>query len=184
MTSSTALWSGSRASMSSCAAADSGWLVRLESEVSAEPSSVPIRPSETSDDRAPDGEHRGRGAGWRALRAARAEPDRMSRAFQLLSVCVAVARAGDPGDEDVVGVVDEVVASERVDEVALAAQVRGRDGHELAVAGRGRQGSGPGDEAAPRRRAKSAAATRIIGSSLVRDASTIAAIAAASPTAS
>ena len=50
----------------------------------------------------------------------------------------AVAGAGDPGDEDVVGVVDEVVAGEGVDEVALAAQVRGGDGHELAVAGRRR----------------------------------------------
>ena len=50
-------------------------------------------------------------------------------------VGVVVAGAGDPGDEDVVGVVDEVVAGERVDELALAAQVRGGDGDELAVAG-------------------------------------------------
>ena len=34
--------------MRSCAASDSGWLVRLESEVSPEPSSVPIKPSDTS----------------------------------------------------------------------------------------------------------------------------------------
>ena len=55
-----------------------------------------------------------------------------------------VTRAGDPGDEDVVGVVDEVVAGEGVDEVALAAQVRGGDGDELAVAGRRRDRRRPG----------------------------------------
>ena len=43
--------------------------------------------------------------------------------------------------------VDEVVAGEGVDEVALAAQVRGGDGHELAVAGRRRHAAGPGHEA-------------------------------------
>ena len=57
-----------------------------------------------------------------------------------------MARAGDPGDEDVVGVIDEVVASEGIDEAALPAHVGGRDGHELAVARRGRQGSGPGEK--------------------------------------
>ena len=45
--------------------------------------------------------------------------------------------------------VDEVVASERVDEVALAAQVRGGDGHELTVAGRRRHRPGPGHETLP-----------------------------------
>src|SRR5215212_9524897 len=48
MTSSTALSPGSRASMRSWAAADSGWFVRLESEVRPEPSSVPVKPSDTS----------------------------------------------------------------------------------------------------------------------------------------
>ena len=48
MTSSIASWSGSRASMSFCAWSDSGWLVRLDSEVRPEPSSVPVRPSETT----------------------------------------------------------------------------------------------------------------------------------------
>ena len=57
-----------------------------------------------------------------------------------------VACASDPGDEDVVGVVDEVVASERVDEVALAAQVRDGDGHELTVAGRRGHSPGPRHE--------------------------------------
>jgi hypothetical protein len=57
-----------------------------------------------------------------------------------------MARARDPGDEDVVGVIDEVVASEGIDEAALPAHVGGRDGHELAVASRGRQGSGPGEK--------------------------------------
>jgi hypothetical protein len=46
-------------------------------------------------------------------------------------------------------VVDEVVASERVDEVALAAQVRGGDGDELTVAGRRRHCTGPGHETLP-----------------------------------
>ena len=45
--------------------------------------------------------------------------------------------------------VDEVVASEGVDEVALAAQVRGGDGHELTVAGRRRHSPGPGHETVP-----------------------------------
>ena len=40
--------------------------------------------------------------------------------------------------------VDEVVAGECVDEVALAAQVGGGDGHELAVAGRRRHPPGAG----------------------------------------
>ena len=79
--------------------------------------------------------------------------------------------------------VDEVVAGERVDEVALAAQVRGGDGHELAVAGRGRELRGPGEQAVAvggeeRRRDED---RRIVAR---RDASTIAAIAAASPTTS
>ena len=79
--------------------------------------------------------------------------------------------------------VDEVVAGEGVDELALAAQVRGGDGHELAVAGRRRDPPARAMRPSPSG-ANSAAATRIIGSSLVRDASTIAAIAAASPTTS
>ena len=91
---------------------------------------------------------------------------------------------GDPGDEDVVGVVDEVVAGEGVDEVALAAQVRGGDDHELTVPGRGRHGGGAGEQGVAVGGANSAAAIRIVASSLVRDSSTIAAIAAASPTAS
>jgi hypothetical protein len=60
-----------------------------------------------------------------------------------------VACASDPGDQDVVGVVDEVVPSECVDEVALAAQMRGGDGHELAVAGRRRHSPSPGHETLP-----------------------------------
>src|SRR5215210_952608 len=57
-----------------------------------------------------------------------------------------MARAGHPGDEDVVGVIDEVVASEGIDEAAVPARVGGRDGHELAVASRCRQRSGPGEK--------------------------------------
>ena len=42
----------------------------------------------------------------------------------------------DPRDEHAVGVVDEVIARERVDEVTVAEAVRGRDRDQLAVAGR------------------------------------------------
>jgi hypothetical protein len=49
-------------------------------------------------------------------------------------------------------VVDEVVASERVDDVALAAQVRGGDGHELTVAGRRRHPTRASHETLPVRR--------------------------------
>jgi hypothetical protein len=57
-----------------------------------------------------------------------------------------MSRPGDPGDEDVVGVIHEVVASERVDEVALSALVGGCDGHELAVASRSRDGACAGEK--------------------------------------
>ena len=50
-----------------------------------------------------------------------------------------MAEVGDPGGEHAVRVVDEVVAGERVDDVALAAPVRGGDRHELAVARRRRE---------------------------------------------
>jgi hypothetical protein len=49
---------------------------------------------------------------------------------------VVVGGAGDPGDEDAVRMVDEVLAGERIDEVAFAAPVRGGDGDDLPVAGR------------------------------------------------
>ena len=42
--------------------------------------------------------------------------------------------------------IDEVVSGEGVDEAALPAHVGGRDGHELAVASRGRQGPGLGEK--------------------------------------
>ena len=79
--------------------------------------------------------------------------------------------------------VDEVIARERVDELALAAPVRDRDGDELAIAGRHRDAPGAGEESVrlgreQRRRDEDP------GSSLVRDASTIAAIEASSPTTS
>ena len=68
--------------------------------------------------------------------------------------------------------VDEVVPGEGVDELALAPQVRGGDGDQLTVAGRRRVPPARAMRSSPSS-AKSAAATRIIGSSLVRDASTI-----------
>ena len=53
---------------------------------------------------------------------------------------------GDPGDEDVVRMVDEVIARQRIDELAVAAPVRGGDGHELTVAGCRRDAVRPGQE--------------------------------------
>src|SRR4029453_7175614 len=44
---------------------------------------------------------------------------------------------GDPGGEDAVGVVGQVVADQGVEEVLVVGKVRGGDGHQLAVAGRG-----------------------------------------------
>ncbi len=63
-----------------------------------------------------------------------------------------MAGVGDPGDEDVVRVVDEVVPREGVDEPAIAAVVRGRDGHHLAVARGRRESFGPREEAVSVRR--------------------------------
>lgn len=54
--------------------------------------------------------------------------------------------AGDPRDEHAVGVLGEVVAGERVDEVAITTEMGARDGHGLALArGRG-DAPGPGEE--------------------------------------
>jgi hypothetical protein len=50
-----------------------------------------------------------------------------------------LACAGDPGNENAVGVVDEVVSGKGVHEVKLASQVSGCDGDELTVA----RGFGP-----------------------------------------
>ena len=63
-----------------------------------------------------------------------------------------MAGVGDPGDEHVVGMVDEVVSREGVDELAIAAVVRGGDGHELAVARGRREPFGPDEEAVSVRR--------------------------------
>jgi len=57
-----------------------------------------------------------------------------------------LAGVGDPGDEHVVGVVDEVVSGERVDELALAATVCDGDGHKLAVTRALRDLSGPDEK--------------------------------------
>jgi len=56
--------------------------------------------------------------------------------------------AGDPGHEDAVWMVDEVLAREGVDELALAAQVRGGDRHQLPVARGRRDFPGPRKQAA------------------------------------
>jgi len=57
-----------------------------------------------------------------------------------------VAGIGDPGGEDAVRVVDEVVARKCVDALALAAPVRDGDGDELAVAGGRRDALRPGEQ--------------------------------------
>lgn len=57
-----------------------------------------------------------------------------------------MAGIGDPGDEHAVRMVDEVLSRERVDELAIAAVVCGRDGHELAVACGRREPFGPDEE--------------------------------------
>ena len=63
-----------------------------------------------------------------------------------------MAGVGDPGDEDVVGMVDEVVSRESVDELAIAAMVRGGDRHDLAVARGRREPFGPDEQAVSVRR--------------------------------
>jgi hypothetical protein len=55
---------------------------------------------------------------------------------------VAMAGRRDPRDEHVVGMVDEVIAGERVNQVPIAPQVRGGDRHELTVPGRRRHAAG------------------------------------------
>ena len=59
-----------------------------------------------------------------------------------------MARGGDPRHEHVVGVVDEVLSCEGVDEIALPAQVRGGDRHQLPVARGRRDFPGPRKQAA------------------------------------
>src|SRR4051812_18213812 len=131
--------------MRSCAATESGWLVRRESDVNAEPSSVPISPSDTTTIAPHAASIRpGRRMATSASRRG-PNPGREELGMWTPVICVE-GPIGDPGDEDVVGVVDEVVASEGVDEVALAAQVRGGDDHELTVPGGARDGGGSGEQ--------------------------------------
>ena len=63
-----------------------------------------------------------------------------------------MAGVGDPGDEHVIRMVDEVISREGVDEPAIAAVVRGRDGHDLTVARGRREPLGPDEEGVPIRR--------------------------------
>ena len=58
-----------------------------------------------------------------------------------------LAGVGDPGDEHVVRVVDEVVSREGVDELAITLMVCDGDGDELTVARSRRAPFGPDEEA-------------------------------------
>ena len=50
------------------------------------------------------------------------------------TILAVTACGGDPGDEDAVRVVHEMVPGEGVDEVVIAGDERGGDGHDLALA--------------------------------------------------
>src|SRR3954447_18375144 len=63
-----------------------------------------------------------------------------------LLVGLVVAGVGDPGNEHAVRVVDEVIPRQGIDELALPAPVCGRDRHELAIAGCGRDTCGPSEQ--------------------------------------
>ena len=67
--------------MRPCAVADSGWLVRLESRVRPEPSSVPVKPSDTSTTTPPHGKDPPGPAGSELREALRAEPGSRIRAI-------------------------------------------------------------------------------------------------------
>ena len=71
---------------------------------------------------------------------------RKSQFSELLGVSGGLAGFGDPGDEHVVRMVDEVISREGIDELAIAAVVRGRDRDELAVARARRETLGPDKE--------------------------------------
>ena len=71
---------------------------------------------------------------------------RKTQFSELLGGIGGLAGVGDPGDEHVVRVVDEVVSRQGVDGLAIAAVVRGRDGDELAVARGCRDSPGPSHE--------------------------------------
>jgi hypothetical protein len=53
---------------------------------------------------------------------------------------------GDPGREDVVGMVGEVIANKRVEQVLVVVEVSGGDGDELTVAGREGGVTRPGEK--------------------------------------
>ena len=57
----------------------------------------------------------------------------MARSSTVFVALRVTAIRGDPGNDQAVGVVDEVIAGQRVDEVAVAAQVGSSDRHELAI---------------------------------------------------
>jgi len=76
------------------------------------------------------------------------------------------SRAGDPGDEHAVGVIREVVARERVHDVAVASQVRRGDGNDMAVSGGHGEPVGPDQQVGSFRRTECGRDHRLEGRGL------------------
>ena len=178
---------------------ESGLVVMLPSEVNADPRRVPMATTEAA--RISPQAARTR-QGWTAETRARrwvidvllACASRSSWSFDRvadMSLFLSLVRSwsvwvrcgGDPGREDVVGVVGQVVADQGVEQVGVVVQVRGGNRDELSVPGRGGVLRCPGEE--PRDSAgcsvTSAAATSSAAESFVLARSRISPGAVASP---
>ena len=159
------------------ALAESGLVVMLPSEVKADPSRVPMATTEAARISPHAVTTR---QGWTAetrarhwvideplgvreplvmvVRTCRGHRHCSSRWSRLL---VGVrALGGDPGREDVVGVVGQVVADEGVEQVGVVVEVSSRNGDELAIPGRGGVLRCPGQEPEQARRAARSPAQR------------------------
>ena len=99
-------------------------------------------------------------------------------------VVVGVGVGADPGDQDAVGMVDEVVAGEGVDTIGVAGDVGDGDRDDLAVARRLGDPGGPMRADRPERERTVRRRPMVVTSSLVWARSMISAMAASSPTAS
>ena len=141
---------------------ESGLVVMLPSEVNADPSSVPMATTEAAriSPQAARIRH-----GWTAETRARrwvidvllACASRSSRSFERVAGHLVVplvgpvgsmcrALGGDPGREDVVGVVGQVVADQGVEQVGVVVEVSGGNRDQLSVPGRGGVLRCPGEE--------------------------------------